>query len=379
MLLTMEKVYSPVAKVVGTKRVLAISDIHLMHARVPTANIAENLKAILLPYGNTIDALIIAGDLFDDSKALRQAEAQDAIAFISWLLDWAKTTKTSIRVIEGTPSHDHGQSKTLVATNESVGADVVYLDGIGIYYDSVLEMTIGWVQDEYKPKASETEREMAELMRTRGIDKVDMFIMHGCFHFQLPVFSERSFNEDFWTSRCERVIFIGHDHKPKLNGIIRVTGSPDRLSMNEEEEKGVTCADFYPDATKLFFHVNVNACLQITVPANDDYDAHYKACLTAINRILDHRTMAIARLRIEHSKTSPIIENISQWKKQYIFNIKGSKLADPKEDRRLFEAFEDSVPVGNISDKNVETLILAEMLGGEFDEDVVKDIINVVK
>lgn len=378
MLLTMEKVFSPVAKAVGAKRVLVLSDIHLLHTRVPTWHIAENLKAILLSYGNTIDALLIAGDLFDDSKALRQDDTQDAISFISWLLLWAKTSKTAIRVIEGTPSHDHGQSKTLVSANEAVGVDILYLDGIGIYYDAVLEMTIGWVQDEYKPKASETEREMAELMRTRGIDKVDAFIMHGCFHFQLPVFSERSFNEEFWTSRCNRVIFIGHDHKPKLNGIIRVTGSPDRLSMNEEEDKGATVADFYPDATKLYFHVNQNACLQVTVPAMDDYDAHYKACLDAINRILDHPTMAIARLRIEHSKTSPIVENIAQWKKQYIFNIKGSKLADPKEDRRLFEAFEETQVFESISSANIEDIILAEMQGLEFNDDVVKDIIRTI-
>ncbi|ANZ50219.1 putative nuclease SbcCD D subunit [Erwinia phage vB_EamM_Phobos] len=375
----METHYSPVAKVVGCKRVVFFGDVHLLHPRVPTWHIATNLKKLISELKNTADAIYIVGDLFDDSKHLRSDETHEALEFASWLLAWCKSTNTALRILEGTPSHDHSQSKVIPRLNIAIGADVLYLDGIGIHQDPVLDMTVGWVQDEYKTKAKETEQEMAELMKTRGIDKVDFFVMHGCFHFQLPVFSEKSFNESFWVKRAKRAIFIGHDHRPKLNGIIRVTGSPERLSMGEEEEKGINIADFSDEHTRLYFRVNTDACMQLTVRAQDNYDAHYKACLDALKRIDESPVPHVGRLKIEYGFDSPIAEHITRWKKEYIFNIKGDKLPDPKVEKLLVEAFSHKSDVEDISKDNVQAIMLAEMAQLDYDPRIVSQIINAVQ
>lgn len=377
--LTMETHYSAVTKLVGCKRVVFFGDVHLLHGRVPTSHIANSLVKLITELKNTADAIYIVGDLFDDSKHLRSDDTHDALDFIAWLLKWCKETDTALRILEGTHSHDHGQSKFVPRINKAIGADVMYLSGIGIHHDPVLDMTVGWVQDDYNTKATETEQEMAELMKTRGIDKVDFFVMHGCFHFQLPVFSEKSFNESFWVKRAKRAIFIGHDHRPKLNGIIRVTGSPERLAMGEEEEKGITIADFTDEHTRLYFRVNTDACMQLTVRAMDDYDAHYQACLAALKRIDESPVPEVGRLKIEYAFDSPIAEHIARWKKEYIFNIKGDKLRDPKVEKLLVEAFSHTSEVETIDPDNVQSIILAEMAELEYDPNIVSEIIESVR
>lgn len=379
MTLTMETTYSPVAQMVGAKRVVYFGDVHLLHPRVPTWHIANSLQKLLSELKNTADAIYIVGDLFDDSKHLRTEDAHDALEFIGWLLAWCKETNTALRILEGTPSHDHGQSKFIPRLNKAIGADVVYLEGCGIYHDPVLDMVIGYVEDEYRTKASETEQEMAELMKTRGIDMVDAFVMHGCFHFQLPVFSERSFNESFWSKRAKRAIFIGHDHRPKLFKNIRVTGSPERLSMNEEEEKGITIADFTESHTRLSFRVNTDACMQLTVRAQDSYDAHYQACIDALKRIDESPVPQVGRLKIEYAFDSPISEHIARWKKEYIFNIKGDKLPDPKVEKLLVDAFSHTTEVEKIGPENVQAVLLAEMAELEYNPSIVSEIIDAVR
>lgn len=194
---------NPPPKPAGVKRIFSTGDVHLLHRRVPTWHIVNVLKETLVKFENTIDAIYIAGDLFDDSRHLRQEDSQEAIGFLTWLLFWAKSTNTAIRVLEGTPSHDHKQSKIVEELNSAVGADCLYLDKIGVFYDEALDATIGWVQDEYKALGSETidatatEKEMAELLATRGIEQMDFCFMHGCFQFQVPVESTRFFHTDF--------------------------------------------------------------------------------------------------------------------------------------------------------------------------------------
>ncbi|HCJ9459091.1 TPA: hypothetical protein NV912_004940, partial [Escherichia coli] len=175
----MEKITKPPKKPEGVKRLLNTNDIHLLHKRVPTWHIVDVIREVLISCENTLDAFYIAGDLFDDSRHLRQEDSQEAVGFLTWLLQWSKATNTAVRIVEGTPSHDHGQSKIVESLNISIGADCLYLAGIGIFYDPALDAMVGWVQDEYKAagvdeiNAAATEAEMAELMATRGLEKLD--------------------------------------------------------------------------------------------------------------------------------------------------------------------------------------------------------------
>jgi len=383
-----EKTFSfrPIAKAASLTRMLVFSDVHLLHRRVPTWHMVTYLRDMIEACGNTVDAIYIAGDLFDDSRYLRQSDSQESVGFVTWLLSWCKSTNTALRILEGTPSHDHGQSKIVETLNLAIGAECLYLDKIGIFYDEVIKATVGWVQDEYKANgadsinAAATEQEMAELMATRCLSQVDYFFMHGCFKFQLPMIdSPRSFDEAFWLSRVRHGIYIGHDHRRKTLDKITVTGSTDRLTVGEEEPKGMTIVDFNDTLSRNWFYENPYACPQRKVRHHDDQDAHYEACIDALRYIDEHPASQIGWLEIEYQAGSPIAGHIARWKKQYSFHIEGSKVATPEEQELLTQAFSNEASVVEaITPENTERILLEEMAGMKYNPTIVAEIIRKV-
>lgn len=360
-------------------RALFISDVHLLHRRTPTHVIVDNLRRMLTPELLTsIDALYILGDLWDDSRHLRQEDTQTALDFVMELVQLSKLFNFGLRVVEGTPSHDHNQSRIITTMNKAVGGDVVYLEEIGIFRDERLNMNVGYVKDEYKNTAAETEAEMKEIMKTHGLSQVDFFAMHGCFTFQLPVFKPESFNERFWCPRAKYGIFIGHDHRPKLNGKIRVTGTPDRLSQGEEEDKGITVVDFVDNKAHAYFVVNERAVPYITVRGFDNDDELYAECLRKLKYIDEHPTGKYGRLNIEHRHDSSIPESIRRWVKEYQFLIQGNKLPDPNKEMELQLAFDEDKTSETITEDNIHALIFEELGETLIDKAMATEILDKV-
>lgn len=360
-------------------RALFISDVHLLHRRTPTHVIVDNLRRMLTPeLLSSIDALYILGDLWDDSRHLRQEDTQTALDFVMELVQLSKLFNFGLRVVEGTPSHDHNQSRIITTMNKAVGGDVVYLEEIGIFRDERLNMNVGYVKDEYKNTAAETEAEMKEIMKTHGLSQVDFFAMHGCFTFQLPVFKPESFNERFWCPRAKYGIFIGHDHRPKLNGKIRVTGTPDRLSQGEEEDKGITVVDFVDNKAHAYFVVNERAVPYITVRGFDNDDELYAECLRKLKYIDEHPTGKYGRLNIEHRHDSSIPESIRRWVKEYQFLIQGNKLPDPNKEMELQLAFDEDKTSETITEDNIHALIFEELGETLIDKAMATEILDKV-
>lgn len=163
LLLMAEKIYNLPPCLAGWRRFLVFGDVHLLHGRVPTAHIVNILTEKIIEAGR-ISAIYIVGDLWDDSRYLRTEDSKVAIAFIVWLLNYCKVQGIALRVLEGTPSHDHKQSEMIVNMNATIGADAMYLNEVGVMYDPAIDAVIGWVQDEYRIDATETERIMDEKM-----------------------------------------------------------------------------------------------------------------------------------------------------------------------------------------------------------------------
>lgn len=343
----------------GWRRFLVFGDVHLLHNRVPTAHVVNVLTDKIIEAGN-ISAIYIVGDLWDDSRYMRTEDSKVAIAFIVWLLSHCKRNQIALRVVEGTPSHDHKQSEMIVSMNATMGADVLYLDNVGVMYDPAIDAVIGWVQDEFRVDASETERIMDETMLSSGFDKLDFCFMHGMFKFQSPVENIRYFNMRFWLDRVRQLILIGHDHHPKWWDRIRVTGSPERLSHGEEEDKGLTVVDYDGQNTRDYFWVNERAVPQYTVRATDDYDSCLAQCRAKIDLILNHPSCALGRLKIEYHDGSPIASNVAQWKRDYPFKIELDKIANQEQLDAVLESFnheheDDEEP---ITADNLERLML---------------------
>lgn len=357
MILAPEKIYNPPPRTAGWQRVLVFGDQHLLHPRVPTAHLTNCTRDKIVDAGQ-LDAIYIVGDLWDDSKYLRHDDSKVAMGFLTWLLTYCKRMGIALRVLEGTPSHDHGQSAIILQLNESIGADVMYLPEIGVMYDPALKAVVGWVQDEHRTEATETEHMMNELMISKGYEKLDFCFMHGMFKFQSPVENVRYFNMDFWLERVRHLIFIGHDHRPKNFDRIRVTGSPDRFSHGEEEDKGYTLFDFDGRQTRDYFWVNERAVPQYTVRVTDDYEACLAQCLDRLNLISNHVSGVLGRLKIEHYDGSPIVSNVVEWKRQYPFKIELDKirLDDPMDS--VEAEFHTELSEEAITPDNVERIML---------------------
>ena len=371
----MEKIYKLPPRAAGWRRNLVFADQHLLHPRVPTAHLTNLTQDRIIEAGE-LATIWIAGDLWDDSKYLRTEDSKVAMGFLVWLLTYCKAYGIALRVVEGTPSHDHGQSAILLELNKNIGADVLYLPKIGVMYDAALGGVVGWVQDEFMTDASETERMMNELMISNGYDKLDFCFMHGMFKFQSPVENPRYFSMDFWLARVRHLIYIGHDHRPKQYDRIRVPGSPDRYSHGEEEEKGYSVFDFDGKQTRDYFWVNEYAVPQYTVRVTEAYDDCLAQCRKRIEDITNHPSGLLGRLKIEYSDGSPIVNNVAEWKRTYPFKIELVKVTEEQPEDELIEQFDQEEDEEPITPDNVERIMLEAVAHLRLKPELVSSIVG---
>lgn len=363
----------------GAVRVIHGSDFHMLHPRTPSEVITDNLDTMLTPtLLSDADAFYVHGDYWDDSKQLRQEDSRHVIDWSQSLLMRCKQYDCALRLLEGTPSHDHHQSKIFLTLNKPIGANVAYLEGLGVYKDEVLGMDVGYVQDEHANTAAEVEKEMSEYLKTRSIAQVAFFSMHGMFGFQLPVFDVKSYNERFWTSRCTYGIFIGHDHKAKHRGKIRVTGSPDCLSFGEWGEKGITVTDFIDGKCYAYFVVNENAVPYVTVRDCLNDDELVEKSLEALRYVSEHPTGRYGRLRIIYPHDSNIEPLIKTWNKEYPFIVQGDKLPDPTRDIILEASFKAEETQETITEENIGRLLEGEMSELPYDKKAFDEIMCLI-
>lgn len=248
-----------------------ISDIHLAHPRTSTSHIIENLRKAFPDDAQTakIDILFFAGDVFDRLMNLPQEEVDEIQEWIADLLKICVKHDIIIRVLEGTPSHDWRQSKQFVNINETltVKADLRYWDVLGIeVFDKFDGLSVLYVPDEWNADASDTFRQVKELLSLHGMDKVDIACMHGSFDYQLPIESVKNHNSEHYMSIVRHYIGIGHVHIRTTRGKkILAQGSFDRLSHGEEAPKGHYRACISPAGNYHWFVENVGARIYRTL------------------------------------------------------------------------------------------------------------------
>jgi hypothetical protein len=224
-------------------KLLTISDIHLGHRRTRTPEITANLRRAVphSPETELLDIIFLAGDVFDSLLNLPHEDLMEIDNWILYLLRLCKKYGIRLRILEGTPSHDWGQSKRFIELNEQheIGCDVRYIKGMDIEYMPEFERHILYIQDQY---ATTTERTLADvhaLMAARGISYVDIAIMHGQFDRQVPPQATcPKHPADEYLKIVRELICIGHDHHYWTYDRIVAQGSFDRLAHNEEEPKG---------------------------------------------------------------------------------------------------------------------------------------------
>ena len=301
----------------ATIHVVILSDVHLGHDRIRAKKMIGDLDMFLNDDRMAaIDVIVITGDLFDQRLA---HDSDDAYLICRWmerLIRRAVRHNVMLRVLEGTPSHDNRQSKWMVTYNEMTGnkADLKYYPELTIDELFPGGPLVLFVPDEVNHDANRTWEQVCELLRVRGIDKVDFAFMHGFFKFQAPMETISSHLEERYLGIVRQLIINGHDHTRKVFDRIRIPGSPDRHKHRQEEAKGHLQFSYSPEKGTFDeqFIINENAVIFTTLDVVGLSQGEVEALLTSLSDSPDGSNY---RLRLSRSDES--FANFTKLKAQY--------------------------------------------------------------
>lgn len=230
--------------------ILVISDIHLGHRSNDPFKMVSSLRKYLIDSGvlEKIDLMVIAGDLFDRLLTLDYPALAEFDWFFALLLTECSQKNCKLRVLEGTPSHDRGQSSRIETILSLIKhqPDFKYVKDLYLEYFDTWDMSCLYIPDEYKPKTEDTLDEVKALLKSRNLSQVDVAFMHGQFGYQIPgaISGIPIHDQAEYEKLVKGRIFIGHVHTHSQCGKIVAQGSFDRLKHGEEEPKGFVIAKY---------------------------------------------------------------------------------------------------------------------------------------
>lgn len=343
---------------------LVISDIHLGHNINKTPYIVNNLKSYFRDYAkefNNLQAIFLAGDIFDRLLPNSSGDYLLAVEWLTELILYCKHNKIKLRILEGTPSHDWNQARLIssVISKLNIEVDYKYIDTLHIEYLEYENIYILYVPDEYKKDAKDTYEEIQSKLKELNIPNVDIAIMHGQFHYQLPMVKlESSHTEEDYLNIVKYFISIGHIHTPSVYGRILAQGSFDRLAHNEEEDKGAMLITITDKSDSYYkFLKNKNAMIFKTLKFKDEpIDKICNSVRSVISKLPMYSNIKIISEVEEHLSSS-----LKILSKEYpTYNIKIDKIKNKNNTTELVkqEVLKNSL---SITKDNIRELLLQEV------------------
>ncbi len=319
-------------------RIASLGDIHLNSKSTDTKNILEGLRAAFPHNAETdaLDLICLNGDIFDSLMHMSDPLVFEIELWIVEFLRMCKLRNIVLRVLEGTPSHDRGQSRQFAVLNEAckIGADCRYVDNLEIEWISALGISMLYIPDEWRHDHDDIWAEVQNCLSENSLKQVDFIMMHGAFkyqyleHLNLPAHEPRRY-----LAITKYQIFIGHLHKTSVYKTILAAGSFDRLCHNEEGPKGhfrlvVNLED--PTATTVTFVENHCATIYRTL---DLTGVGLKVALTKIHQAIEEIQSGHIRIRAfrEDEISAHLPELIKahpsiHWKQQLTTTATASKV-----------------------------------------------------
>lgn len=226
--------------------IASISDIHLNHPNTPTELIIRNLMTYAFPDNQAtrdLDIIFIDGDVTDRIMDFASDNAILVRKWVAHLLHFCAKNNIVLRILEGTKLHDWGQGIIFIElnNNHNIGCDVAYFNDIAIEHFDQWDIDVLYIPDEIRASTDITWDHVCKLMKERGLEMVDLAIMHGQFAYQLPEMANvpgKVHDKDKYESIVRHYILVGHIHQHRPNGKVIPNGSFDRLAQGEEDTKG---------------------------------------------------------------------------------------------------------------------------------------------
>lgn len=223
--------------------IFTFSDPHFAHPRTDAANGLRAIRRYFpdAPETAKYDICFMAGDWTDHGIGLADPSVYYIQAAAIHLLKVCAKYKIKLRLLRGTTSHERNQTMLFVWLNETleIGCDLKYVTTLSIEYIDDLDLNVLYVPDEWNHEAETTLEQVKELMRTRGLTKVDMAITHGAWLHQLQGFQSPAYHDAVrWSELVEMLILSGHVHTFSRYLKHVSIGSTERTTHGEEEAKG---------------------------------------------------------------------------------------------------------------------------------------------
>jgi hypothetical protein len=262
---------------------LVINDLHFGNNKNKTSNIINNFWNFFKENHNTlihIDVLFIAGDTFDK---LLSTTSDDFLLSNTFLLELSIVclkNKIKLRILEGTPSHDVKQAKILENTLQTLMVDVDFKYFSEISIENINDNNVLYVPDLMHINQNELMNDINVVLKQNNLSQVDIAIIHGSFSYQLPNVKNINFlSENFFLKIVQGYIHVGHIHTFSVFNRIISTGSFDRISHGEEEDKGCIYVDLneVTGGNSFVFLKNTNAMLFKTFNVSEETDVNQLA------------------------------------------------------------------------------------------------------
>lgn len=363
-----------------TKQYLVFSDVHFGHRRTPTNVIIEHINQMFEDNKNfaDIDALFIAGDLFHTKLELPSHDGSLVIMFMLNLANFCAKNKITLRLLEGTASHDWKQGRIIeeVIKGSNINVDFKYIQTITIENIESLGKNVLFLPDNWEPK--EAMDAIDKLMKEKQLSKVDLTIMHGQFPYQLPMIdSIHSYPETYFLNITKGLIHPGHIHTHSVFDRIIAQGSIDRISHGEEEDKGLLLVSIDGNSYQWKFIKNKHAKMFKTIKIkNNDIDKIKSSIRKAVKvfRKKDY-------LKIKVGPDSIIPNIIFDLRQEFIgINIdyeldNKSKRSSPQLQSLVSIEDKDPEEIVTITEDNIVDLI-SRRLTEQYTKDQIKDELN---
>lgn len=357
---------------------LTVSDFHLGR-RLPTIEqLTNNIRYYLTDNSKIlkdIDILYIVGDVFDKLLNTNSKEYIEAMKVLTYIVRYCSKFNIKLRILNGTAIHDWGQVKALytVISNLDIDIDFKYIDTLYIEHFEEYNLYTLYIPDNLNIDATDTYREVKELMKLHNLTKVDNVMVHGQFHFQLPMFSKTSHTELDYLKITNYFIHTGHIHTSKIYQRIIGIGSLDRLSHGEEEKKGGYIVKLYPDSEPTYtFLENKRAIIFKTIKVEEtEVKRLYKRLNTLVNRLPKG-----SNVRLILTPKNAFIKDIEKeiQKRYEHVNLRVEKYVEKSKEYKIEELPVDKEEMLVITKKNIKELLLEEI--GEVESEVYREAIR---
>lgn len=351
------------------KGLLHLSDIHLAERSQDQDDMADAMLSFFddcvtnrIPKGVKLKGIFVDGDLLDHAIRLYQPSFRAFIRVVSYLVHYCAKNDLTLRFLNGTFEHDHGQLRYLPDLKDAMAPSckMRVIDTIELEYIPDLDLRVLYIPDDMPYESSQAVIDVVlEKMQELGWDYVDYACVHGFFDFTVPPVARAAQKIIYSESQfpfVKKLINSGHVHIHQRVGKVISNGNVDFIRFGEAGKKGAVLVIDDDDKCSSMFLENQYAAPYITLTYEDGLTTD------EIAKDIDKQVSAIHTTRIIHLRVLVRDKDLRGAVRGFLLDkyphIR-SKVAAPPSDK----VSEDSVENQVISDLSLPPMPTPETLG----------------